>query len=373
VPSKDPVRSQDEADLATYTDMLPGGADLIVLPRADGVQTFIVLKERPDTDRFTFLLDSPDLDFDRREDGSIALRDAEGRMKGLIPAPYAVDSTPVPELGSGRSTSDVTIELGRREGRTALTFVVDQGFLDTAVYPVYVDPLVIIPFEQGTMNDAFVYEGSPTTNYGTYVRPDPPGYGELWLGEKPGSGGKVARALLRFNGLDGLIGGTHITSAVLRVYPYHQGSSPTDTWIKRLTQDWAAMDVNWNNQPATASVVSPDPVSVSTSQGTTAEFELTATVQAWASGTLPNHGLQLHENGNGTSHWKRLISKEQDSARLAAPAGLVDEACGNHRVAWRSDLDRQPGPGLELRRRSGEPCVRAKPLSGPGGWRPRLR
>ena len=40
-------------------------------------------------------------------------------------------------------------------------------------------------------------------------------------------------------------------------------------------------------------------------------------VQGWVSGTTPNYGLRLDENGNGSTYWKRLISSE--NATMTSP------------------------------------------------------
>lgn len=313
----DPERLSAEGEGAVYDDLLPDGEDLLVVPRANGAQTFLILRERPSGNSFTFIVRLDGLTPKPLAGGAIALLDTDGRTTGSIRAPYAVDSSVVPDLGSGESTSDVTTRLrDKGDGTWALTLTVDPAFLDRAVYPVYLDPLVIL--QDADVNDTFVYSGSPGTNYHGYARPDSPYYHELWLGEKPGSGGKVARIFIRFWGL-GELRGSHIDSAILRMYPYYQAASNKATWIKRVTEQWDSLEVTWADQPGVWDLLGSDPASFISSAGTTAQIEVTDTVQGWVSDTIPNYGFRLDPNGNDTSFWKRFIAKEQgsdDSPRL---------------------------------------------------------
>lgn len=312
------VRS--EGAYAELRDLLAGGVDLRVFPRPDGVKTFLVLESPLAAPAYTFVVRSPGLSLAAEPDGSLAFRDGAGQVAGRIPRPFLVDSSDIAGEGGGIYSEAVSMALTKVAGETAITLTPDPAVLATATYPVYLDPTVTtFPNDTGSAADTFASEASPTTNFDAYQRPDAPFYFEHWLGEKPSVPGKANQVFLKFAGLAAVIDSAHIDTATLKVYPYHQAQSPSTVWIKRITESWAAGSLTWATRPAQARVVFPDETSLTTSAGATANFDVTNTVQAWMDGVVPNNGLMLHENGNGSTYWKRLIAREEggsDALRL---------------------------------------------------------
>ncbi len=126
--------------------------------------------------------------------------DKAGTLRGFIAAPYAVDSTPDAFTGGGRTTTALHYELGTSGGRPTVTVVIhDTAWLAKAVYPVYVDPstTIVLPGAGSTYGDSFVNEGNTGMNYGSYQRPDSPGFYEVWLRPSPQPGDSCGQGIRR--------------------------------------------------------------------------------------------------------------------------------------------------------------------------------
>ncbi len=305
---------------AEYADVLPGGIDLRVFPRADGVKSFLVLPSRPAQTSFTFIVDAPGLSLAAQDDGSLAFVDESGATVGLIPRPYLLDSTPNTRAGAGVYSDAVHLSLGRSGEQRTVTITPDPAYLASAIYPVYLDPTVTnFPADAGSVSDTFVSGAAHTTNFNTYQRPDSPYYHELWVGDDPATG-HAARTFIAFPDLASVLGTAHVESAVLSVLPYHAYSdAPTveRTWIRRLNTAWNASTVTWNTQPtypnAFKLMPAGDDAYADLVEGQSGTFDITRTVRAWLDGSWPNDGVAIYEvdHESDPTLWKRLIASEQ--------------------------------------------------------------
>jgi hypothetical protein len=139
----------------------------------------------------------------------------------------------------------------------------------------------------GDIADALVNEASPDKNYGTS--------GSLTVGVTA-SGGPARAALLRFD-LSPIPPGVSIVSAtatLTRLLTFN-AQSPIDA--HRVTAPWSESAVTWN----TLSAAYLPAVVASFPPGATTTADLTALVQAWHSGALPNEGLFLDRDTTGAT------------------------------------------------------------------------
>ncbi len=300
-----PTSTSGRADVA---GLLPG-VDLKVMASPSGFRTFLALASEPASSSFTFALNSPGLTPVAASDGSINFLDKAGNTVATMPHPYATDSTPDDRRGSGQMTVGVAYSLIAAGSTTLLRVSVDPAWLASAVYPVYVDPSVNVS-GTASMKDTFVDAMYPTYNWEGFARSDSPYYYEMLLGQDPSYPDQVCKDLISFT-LPTDVNNSTVDSATLTVDPYHQYySSPTatTTWVDRVTSSWTASSVTWNTQP---SITTTGAVTAALVEGTTGTFNITDFVQGWVDTPSTNHGIQLNENGNGGTYWKRLISSEQ--------------------------------------------------------------
>ncbi len=327
--ASEPVAAAGGAKVA---GLLPG-VDLQVSANPSGFNTFLAFASRPASPSFTFELDSPGLTPALQPDGSISFLDKSGMTVATMPHPYAEDSTPDDQRGSGQMTVDVVYSLATQGATTLLTVSVDPTWLASAVYPVYVDPSVNVS-TTANMKDTFVDAMYPTENWEGFKRSDSPYYYEMLLGEDPDNSTQVCKDLLSFT-MPAAVASSTIDSATLQIFPYWQYEhySAVTTWVDQVTSSWSAGSVDWNNQP---SITTTGAVTATTVQGTTGSFDITSFVQGWVDTPSTNYGIQLNENGNGGTYWKRVISSEQTGANIptlaitySKPTATVSAPTGN--------------------------------------------
>ena len=253
---------------------------------------------------------APGLTLTPDQDGRLIFRDAAGIEVARLADPYAMDSTPdMLGLGSGRTTSAVGYALTGTGSPWTLSVSVDPTWLQTAVYPVYVDP-TIVNGGTSTYGDTFSNQGDATRNYANFCRSDSPYYCEMWLGQSPSPTTDIGRDFIRFD--LSTIAGTIIDSASLQVFPYHQyyGATPKTVWVREVAATWTEGGLTYNNEPAS---IAGAAITGTTAEGSWSDIGVTGMVRDWIYGYQSNHGLKLDENGNNYTYWKRLIGSEEAS------------------------------------------------------------
>ncbi len=306
-----PVAAGPAADVAS---VFPD-ADLRVVARADGANVFLVLERAPLVAAWTFVLDLPagaSLVADGR--GGLEVRDADGTVKALVAAPYAVDSTPDALTGSGRTTSALRYQTGTAlDGRPTVTVSVDDAaWLRNAVYPVYVDPsTTLVNAGTNTFGDTFVNEGNAGQNYANYQRPDSPYFYEMWLGLSPSDATYRNHALMKFS-MSG-VAGQVIDAAELKLRPYHayyDAPEERGVWARLITSDWTETGATWTNKP-TWTTTGSKYITCAESTTLSCVFDVKNWVQDWVDSDVDNFGVWLDTNGGGATYWKRLLASEE--------------------------------------------------------------
>jgi hypothetical protein len=313
-----PVTAGDPTTIRQRAD-LPGalpGVGLRVFVHAYGTSNFLVLAERPTTTSWTFAVKAKGLTLVSGGDGALQFVDETGGLFATMPAPYAVDSTPDEHAGGGRTTTDAWYTLSSLGSQQLVTVSVDPTWLAEAVYPVYVDPSIVV-YNDGntTYGDTHVNEGNKTYNYANYKRPDAPGYYEMWLGESPTDSTYWNWDFLRFDlrAYDGTV----VESATLEVFPYHQYyNAPTTSrvYLRRVTQTWTEA-ITWNTQPG---VTSDGMRSADCVEDERCAFDITYIARDWRDGDTADFGVRLdevdsNETRKGPTYWKRIISGEHST------------------------------------------------------------
>jgi len=83
----------------------------------------------------------------------------------------------------------------------------------------------------------------------------------------------------------------HATSAVLYLYSFSSGASPTSMYFDRITQPWSWTDrLWWANRPSTTQWGATLPAP---GVNTWYAIDITDLYNAWQSGAVPNYGVQL--------------------------------------------------------------------------------
>lgn len=177
---------------------------------------------------------------------------------------------------------------------------------------------VVAPSYSTTLSavkDAFVDEGFPSANYGTFH--------ELSVGLSSGS---ERRALIQFD-LSTLPANARITSATLHLESVVNAArdpsqDPTLTiWVDSANISWSETSVNWTTRPL--STYRGDPPTHVPSGAGEHSWDVTHIVNEWVLGVLNNNGFMLR--GDGTSEGTRTFTSQEGRTELRPELDITYE------------------------------------------------
>ncbi|GAB3995626.1 DNRLRE domain-containing protein [Nocardioides marmoraquaticus] len=292
-----------EGDTATYADVVENG-DLVVTATASGFQHDIVLREAP-SDPVSFSIPvvtggGPKVREDA-ETGSLAVRTGDGTELVTAPQPVMYDAA-VDELGDPATLQPVDAAITQTPSGSVLKLSPAADFLTDpeTEYPVVIDP----SWSATPNGDAWVQQDAPNTNYQTSQ--------ELRVGTRNGGANRF-RSFVRFAIGGAPWKGAKITSASLVLRNFE-----TDTCnggairIHRLTEQFSATSVTWNNQPTVTSFGADDTSVAKGYSGCAAgdvSWDATYITQIWADNVADPFGFRVSavsETNNNT--WRKYRS-----------------------------------------------------------------
>ncbi|WP_207211899.1 DNRLRE domain-containing protein [Promicromonospora panici] len=250
---------QVDGDTVTHQDVTAlDGADLSYEVLPGRVKESIVLAEAPADEaslEYTFTLsDLGDLTPRVEEDGSIGFHsELDPEPVASIPAGVMWDSRKAETTQDGRLSApddegaavstDVTYELERSgKGAWTLTVVPDLEWLtdEARVWPVTVDPTIIISPTQAFSKDTMILSEAPTTNY----------YSSSRLSVGRTSGG-TARSMVQFPQLQDVVPtGSDVTRAELQLYfdqAHTDWATRVPLEVREVTAPWTSSSTTWNS------------------------------------------------------------------------------------------------------------------------------
>ncbi|RZU50762.1 RHS repeat-associated protein [Krasilnikovia cinnamomea] len=310
-----PVTPTVDGNTATYPGILPQ-TDLELQTFDSGIKETFILRSKDAPSSWTFPLALKGLTPRLAGDGSIELRNADGKAVAWFPKGWMQDSKVDPRSGAPAESGGVTYQLSERDGVPVLHVEADRAWLDdpARVYPVRVDPTATT----GTTGDVYVDNDNSTTNQngdnlpvGTY------------------NGGTVkARSFIHFDEFDDDgFKGKRITKAVLKLFLSWTYSCTVDRAfdVRASTESWTVAGLTnggWDGPAYSGSIGSltvTDPGAACTntggnrSQGKWVSVNLNpATIDGWSKGN-PNYGLALTASESDSNAWKRFTSANYNS------------------------------------------------------------
>ena len=276
-----------------YPDILPG-VDLRYDTMGFNIKESIVVNETQPSYTYRFLLNLEGLTPEIQEDGSILLRDGEGRTIYRMPAPYMVDA-------AGTVSYGVTYSLDPVAAGCLLTVEADSAWMDdpSRAYPVAIDPTLVLHAFTGAEDiyATFVEQGSPNESYG--------GRQDLYFGYTDYLGARERQIYMHFNRLPELPQGSVMVNATLYLwqmaysdvdYPEmvvqaHEvtGSKPSSSssyysWMYNLT---------WNTRPAYSANIVDYAIASGAVDNSYRTWDLTALVNKWYTTGTENRTIAL--------------------------------------------------------------------------------
>ena len=207
----------------------------------NGVKESIVLNEKPDTNVFEFAMDIPGMEaVVSEETNEIHLKDAESKeVLAVVAPPNIISGTDIPDY------DHVEYELTEKsEGSYRLDVVVDNEYLENAMYPITIDPTYVWRTESmvecrstisagGAASSVISVENGVSVMNGSYTK---------------------GRVYYRFLGLNEELLGKYIYQSYFLVYPKTVNGTLT-VGASRVLGDWNVSTLKWNNQPNISDVM----------------------------------------------------------------------------------------------------------------------
>jgi RHS repeat-associated protein len=297
---------------ATASYDLGDGQSLSATALAQGFSENITLDSRPADSAVSYRipLHLKGLTLSQADSGHLLLKDADGKLVAEAPAPMMWDASKDTASGESAHQEQVTTKVETADdGTQTLVLTPDATFLDTATYPVTVDPTSTLAVTTDTWVQTPDYTDSQVSSQ------------ELKSGTYD-SGSDIARAYLKFD--VSKFAGTDITSATMKLYNYYSSTCSTSgaaTQARRITSSWSSSSVTWSTQPSTTTT------GVATNTGhwgyssscpaAWSNWNLQSIVQAWADGST-NYGLQLRSaDESDSTTWRRFRSANYTTSGYA--------------------------------------------------------
>ncbi|MGW2516580.1 LamG-like jellyroll fold domain-containing protein [Streptomyces sp. NPDC001617] len=299
------VKGTADGSRVTYPGVLTD-TDLQVAPTATGVKEAVVLHSADAGDSWTFPLHLKGLTPVQNKDGSIVLRDAEGKTVERVPSSYAYDSKVDPRSGDPATTHDVTTTLVRDGSGYALRISLDEAWLTDAhrVFPVTVDPTVTDGWtttyaESGAAGD---HSYEQTIKVGSYD-----------------SGTHSAAGYINHWDTAWDASGATVSSATLHLFDTWASTCTAERFdVALVTKAWTPEGVTSYPGPTYGSSIGNATPSVPTACANTAADRTvgdwvsvslsTSAIQGWFSGTTADYGLAVYASTTDALHWKQFGS-----------------------------------------------------------------
>ncbi|WP_433077784.1 LamG-like jellyroll fold domain-containing protein [Dactylosporangium sp. CA-052675] len=208
-------------------------ADVVLSAADGGFKDRIVLKSPAAPTTWRFPLRLRGLTPKVTGGGSVALTDAQGAVRGIMPPGFMEDSIPDPRTGGGTRSNGVTYALVQDGEAWILEVALDQTWLRDPArkYPVIVDPTVRDP----ATDDTFVSSRD-------YANRDNSRETFLKVGS-PNGGGEVAASYLRFPAAENHLYQLVILQTTLNLYStWSYACVPAKLDVYRVTREWHGYD-----------------------------------------------------------------------------------------------------------------------------------
>ena len=263
----------------TYDGVLPG-VSVRYSVNGETLKEDIILASADALSRAAIRLPK-DYDYEVTEQSELRVKDREtGETRFIMRRPNVYDSS-----GEEVFASVVLTDMGEY---IRMEYVVDAAFMESAAYPVTIDPIVQTSTTNVSVCDAYIWKKNPNTNYGSVSL--------MRCGT--GSGGESI-SLIKFNKLIRLKASDTVLSATLRVSALNYPSDPEIMGCYPIKSAWTETGVTWNKMtPDNDTHISRTMSAyIPATKPTYCYFDITSEYRGWylkdANGNSKNFGIAL--------------------------------------------------------------------------------
>lgn len=334
-----------------YKEILP---NVNVICRMQGMmfKDDIVMENPQAQHRFVLEMDTQNVQLVKQEEGTIVAY-AEGNpaeVAFVLPAAFMRDA----EGNIGTVETDLVEE----NGKIQVALNCDEDFLQNAVYPVVVDPLIQTEEHSSAMEDNFVTSSAPNTVQS---------YSQARLRICKNTSYGECRSFLKFTDLPFFMPSNMVTKAYLRMSLYtKQGTRAVPVYVKEVLEDWSSQTITWNNQPSLGEHdVDVAIVPANAGAGSTFAFDISNLVRKWYEGS--NYGVAFERKITATPNTVEFGSSDSVYHKPVIMINYVSFAGLQNHLAYDSFDCGRAGTGY-VNLYNGDVVI-ARPLTQCGGNR----
>lgn len=334
-----------------YKEILP---NVNVVCRMQGMmfKDDIVMENPQAQHRFVLEMDTQNVQLVKQEEGTIVAY-AEGNpaeIAFVLPAAFMRDA----EGNIGTVETDLVEE----NGKIQVALNCDEDFLQNAVYPVVVDPLIQTEEHSSAMEDNFVTSSAPNTVQS---------YSQARLRICKNTSYGECRSFLKFTDLPFFMPSNMVTKAYLRMSPYtKQGTRAVPVYVKEVLGDWSSQTITWNNQPSLGEHdVDVAIIPANAGVGSTFAFDISNLVRKWYGGS--NYGVAFERKITATPNTVEFGSSDSVYHKPVIVINYVSFAGLQNHLAYDSFNCGRAGTGY-VNLYNGDVVI-ARPLTQCGGNR----
>lgn len=222
-----------------YENVIPG-VDMNCAVQALRFKDFFTFKAAKDVQPLSFLISTPDMVPEKMEDGSIQMIAPTGETAFTLPKPFMKDASVEASYG----TVAVTMEPTDEPFIWRVTFAPDLAWMQTAQFPVILDPAVITKNHSSAIEDNFVTSKQASTvqsyaSTGMTVSCNSSSWG-------------TSRAFIKYlpSGLPSIDSSYYITKAMFNVKTKTKPTTSASVYLKEALGDWNSQTMCRRNLPA---------------------------------------------------------------------------------------------------------------------------
>jgi len=299
-----PERIEIEQNKIKYINAYPGiDVEYIITERKLKENVFV--RDLASYKDIEFSLKMDGCTYSKDFDGNIIFTDIEtNELLYMIKAPYAFDPTYEENPDYVFGYADYRLGQVEINGNVydSVKVVVDSQWLQSAVYPITIDPTTVLQPDGTIGQDIRVDSQSPLANYSS------DSYTTNSIGLRSAS---ENRLYAKFD-LSGIFG--TLSSATLELYCSAENNS-TDVILNAQSVDaeWTYTTIIWNNKPTTGQNFIGSNVPI-TGLGWKS-FDITSIASEWVSGAINNYGVALCAQ-NITDYYDIFISSNNSDSSL---------------------------------------------------------
>ena len=334
-----------------YKEILPN-VNLVCRMQGMMFKDDIVMENPQAQHRFVLEMDTQNVQLVKQEEGTIVAY-AEGNpaeVAFVLPAAFMRDA----EGNIGTVETDLVEE----NGKIQVALNCDEDFLQNAVYPVVVDPLIQTEEHSSAMEDNFVTSSAPNTVQS---------YSQARLRICKNTSYGECRSFLKFTDLPFFMPSNMVTKAYLRMSLYtKQGTRAVPVYVKEVLEDWSSQTITWNNQPSLGEHdVDVAIIPANAGAGSTFAFDISNLVRKWYGGS--NYGVAFERKITATPNTVEFGSSDSVYHKPVIMINYVSFAGLQNHLAYDSFDCGRAGTGY-VNLYNGDVVI-ARPLTQCGGNR----